>query len=1165
MLYLHRSERADALVESLGDVLRAPLADPFTPEVVAVPTRGVERWLAQRLSHRLGVSASDPNGTGERSDGVCGNLAFPFPGRLIGDAITAASGVAHDDDQWTPERAVWPLLEAIDAGVTEPWLSTLAGHLGGDADQQRSRRFTTARHLADLFDRYAVHRPTMVRSWAAGGDVSASGSPLPAGSAWQAELWRRLRERIGTTSPAERLDQACEALTADPSLVDLPERISVFGLTRLPASYLDVLRALATRRDVHLFLLHPSPALWERVADATPAGVTVARRADDTSAGLAQNPLLRSWGRDAREMQLVLTAGGTRDAVVDEHTPPAIGAPVTLLERLQDAVRRDTPPPEADARPLLDPDDRSVQVHACHGRARQVEVLRDAVLHLLADDPTLEPRDVIVMCPDIEEFAPLIQATFGAVVDEDDDGEAGERGVGASDAPVDLRVRLADRSLRQTNPVLSALSALLDLADARVTATQVLDFAARQPVRRRFRLDDDDLERVGEWVSSTAIRWGLDGEHRRPFKLANVEQNTWRTGLDRVLLGVTMAEEDQRLVEGVLPLDDVDSGAIDLAGRFAELVDRLHAATEMLSGRKTIAEWAAAIGAAGDAMFAVSDRDSWQRHQLRQIVDEVAGEAGHGSRPSAVLLDLTDLRALLADRLRGQPTRANFRTGHLTFCTLVPMRSVPHRVVCLLGLDDNAFPRRTERDGDDLVAVDPFVGDGDGRSEDRQLLLDSMLAATERLVITYSGNDERTNAPLAPAVPVGELLDAIDATVRLETVRLDTGRLGDTGATATAPSRRRVVTRHPLQPFDVRNFRAGDLGSPGAWSFDPGTLQAAVARTNDRRSPPAFLPGRLPPMQSKGVIELDQLVRFVKHPVRAFLRQRLGISLGDFTDVVVDAMPVELDGLQKWAVGERVLAARLAGVSPDACAASERARGDLPPDLLAPLAYADVAANVELLVAEAAKVVDADASVELDSVELTVPLDDGRLLVGTVAGVVGSTVRTVTYSRLAAKHRAAAWVWALALAAADKPYEVVTIGRSDKRGRKTTVSRFPEFADAGAARSILLELVDLYDRGMCEPLPIACATSAAYVEALRDRKDPAALAAKEWAGDRFGGENGEAEHVLVYEGRVPFDDVLAVPPCDDEIWDTTQPSRFGRYALRFWSALLDHEQLDHIR
>ena len=490
-------------------------------------------------------------------------------------------------------------------------------------------------------------------------------------------------------------------------------------------------------------------------------------------------------------MQLVL---GTHEHVAHHH--PIATREDTLLARIQADVRADRRP---EPRPL-DPQDRSIQIHSCHGRARQVEILRDAILHLLAEDDTLQPRDVIVMCPDIEAFAPLIQATFGAgeVVDDDEFEPLPEEL-----RPTDLRVRLADRSLRQTNPVLGVVAQLIDLAGRRLTASDVLDLADREPVRRRFRFEDEDLARIRDWVADSGIRWGLDAEHRAPYKLDDMAAGTWRSGLDRVLVGVTMTEEGHRLFEGVLPVDDVESLAIDLAGRMAELVDRLQAAVDAFGTAKPVAEWAEALATAADALTATSQRDAWQRAQLERILGDVVSEAG----ASDVALTLLEVRALLAERLQGRPTRANFRTGHLTICTLVPMRSVPHRVVCLLGLDDEAFPRKAPRDGDDIMLADPHVGERDPRPEDRQMLLDALMAASDRLIVTYAGNDVRTNTPRPPAVPVGELLDIIER---------------------TAPGAQ-VVVRHPLQPFDPRNFKPGTLGGDGAWSFNRVTLDGARA------------------------------------------------------------------------------------------------------------------------------------------------------------------------------------------------------------------------------------------------------------------------------------------------------------------------------------------------
>jgi len=1210
MLHLHRAERADALVAALGTVVVDPLDDPMAAEVVAVPTRGVERWLTQRLSARLGATPG-------RADGVCANIDFPYPAALVGGAVAAATGVERDADPWVAARSVWPLLEVIDAALGEPWLDPLASYLGatggtdpfqlGEADPslfgREARRFGSARHLADLYDRYGVHRPGMLRAWAAKEDVDGAGQVLRPQWSWQAELWRRLRDRIGVPSPAERLDDACVALRRDSGIVDLPARLSLFGLTRLPASFLAVLRSLAIHRDVHLFLLHPSPVLWRRVEEETGGRAAVVPRAADPTATLPANPLLMSWGRDAREMQLVLTAGGDGDATpADQHHPIDV-AETTLLQRLQADVRGDRPPPGLplagrDDRAVLDPSDTSLAVHACHGRSRQVEVVRDAILHLLAADPTLEPRDIVVMCPDIEAFAPLIHATFGAAegfdgaadgTDPAGSADPGAATTAAATGPtsVDLRVRLADRALRQTNPVLGVVADLLGLASARVTAAQVLDLAGREPVRRRFRFDDEDLARAEEWVAAAGVRWGLDAEHRAGFKLDALDANTWRAGLDRLLLGVAMAEDGQRLVGGVLPLDDVSSSDIDLAGRLAELLDRLTAALDRLTASQPIGAWAAALADAAALLTATTPTDAWQTAELRHLLDDVVAEAGaadadavttagfgvHSSRTSATderrssaepKLTLPEVQTLLADRLRGRPTRANFRTGHLTICTLVPMRSVPHRVVCLLGLDDGVFPRKTDVDDDDLVAADARVGDRDPRSEDRQLLLDALLAAESHLIITYSGRDERTNAERPPAVPVGELLDVVDRTVRLPD-----------DPTGEVRARTRIVVRHPLQPFDARNFMAGRLTGAAPWSFDAVALAGARAVAGERAEPAPFLPHPLPPVRGEAV-ELEHLVRFVQHPVKAFLRQRLGVSLSEDADDASQALPVELDALEQWGVGDRLLSGRLAGGDRDACVAAERARGTLPPGTLAEPVLGQVLPVVESLVAEAAEITGADA--EPRSLEINVPLADGRALLGTVAGVIdrgetGLLLRSVSYSRLAPKQRLTAWVRFLALTAAhpDRPVEAATIGRfrfTRKKGAVSIACLGPLGGDAASRRAAALAhldvLVDLFDRGLCEPLPLYCKTSAAWAEAAPAQRMQACSGVWEPQNDLGMGENREPEHQLVLGGISALADLLVPPPEPGESgdgWAGGEPTRFGRYALRLWSGLLDAEEM----
>ena len=265
-LYLHRAERADRLIIALGELLSVPLPDPFDTEIVSVPTRGVERWLSQGLAQRLGAAPG-------RSDGVCVGVAFPSPRRLVARAL-AGSTDEDNLDPWQPHRAVWPLLRVLDKCYGEPWAAVLWHYLGGNGNATEGnrihggRRWSTARHLADLFATYAATRPAMIENWAEGRDVDAAGSPLAEDRAWQAGLWRRLRDELNAPSPVERMQAAVARLRQEPESSDLPQRLSIFGATRLSSDYLVVLAALADHRDVHLWLTHPSPALWATIREA---------------------------------------------------------------------------------------------------------------------------------------------------------------------------------------------------------------------------------------------------------------------------------------------------------------------------------------------------------------------------------------------------------------------------------------------------------------------------------------------------------------------------------------------------------------------------------------------------------------------------------------------------------------------------------------------------------------------------------------------------------------------------------------------------------------------------------------------------------------------------------------------------------------------------------
>ncbi len=457
-LHLHRAERTDLLADGLGALLSVPLPDPFAEEVVIVGAKGVERWLSQRLSHVLG--------RGKGADGVCAGISFRSPRSLIveisGTGSARITGSAGGDDPWSPDAMVWPLLAVVDDSCDQDWCTTLATHLGhfesGDERELRQgRRYAVARRLAGLFASYARQRPQLLIDWENGTDGGIDSDLL-----WQPPLWRALLTRIDADPPHIRHTKTVAALKKSPT--ELPERISLFGHTRLPSTEIELLDALSTHHDLHLWLPHPSDDLWTSLS----TGTGPIPRREDTSHRQVHHPLLATLGRDLRELQRGLPA----DRQTDEYLTRPAGGDAHLLGWLQSDITANAVRPQG--RTLAD-DDRSVQVHSCHGPARQIDVLREVLLGLLADDPTLEPRDILVMCPDIETYAPLIVAGFG-LGDVVDGAHPAHR----------LRVKLADRALTQTNPLLGVASQLLTLAGGRATASEVLNLAEAGPVRTRF-------------------------------------------------------------------------------------------------------------------------------------------------------------------------------------------------------------------------------------------------------------------------------------------------------------------------------------------------------------------------------------------------------------------------------------------------------------------------------------------------------------------------------------------------------------------------------------------------------------------------------------------------------------------------------------------------------
>lgn len=1064
------------LADGLARLLAEPAPDPFTEELVLVPAKGIERWLSQRLSDRLGV---------------CAGVRFRSPRSLIAE-ITGTV----EDDPWSPEALVWPLLSVIDEHLDEPWARPLATHLGAfEAGEERElrqgRRYAVARRLAGLFASYARQRPGLLVSW-------LDGDPAESDLAWQPPLWRALVSRVDAVPPHVRHDQVRARLREAPS--DLPPRISLFGHTRLPVTDVELLDALATHHELYLWLPHPSDALWQTLASDRDRG-PVPRR-EDIAHRSVRHPLLATLGRDVRELQRALP-----EPTSDEYLSGTTFSD-SLLGWLQSDLAADEVRPQGRA---LAAHDHTVQVHSCHGPARQIDVLREVLLGLLADDPTLEPRDILVMCPDIETYAPLISARFGL----------GESVPGAHPAH-QLRVRLADRALVQTNPLLTVAGQILSLASGRATASEVLNLAEATPVRMRFGFTDDDLDAITAWVREANIRWGFDPGHRAPYGV-DFLHNTWRFGIDRVLAGVAVSEDAHAWLGATLPLDDVSSNRVELAGRFAEFVSRLHTTVTALSGTRSLAEWLTILSTGIDALAA--DSEDWPRSQMLREFAEIQDAA------VPISLQLSDIRALLDRHLAGRPTRANFRTGTLTVCTMVPMRSVPHRVVCLVGLDDGVFPRLGAVDGDDALARDPMTGERDIRSEDRQLLLDAIGAATETLVLTYTGANEYSGQARPPAVPLAELLDTLDITT-------------------SHPVRDQIHITHPLQPFDIRNVTPGGVLPGHPFTFDSTALIAARAAAGARAERPPFICGPLPAPDVTDVA-LTDLAAFFNHPIKGFFRA-LDYTLPWDVDGVSDDMPVEIDALEEWTVGDRLLADMLRGMTPADAQQAEWRRGTLPPGQLGWRRVSELRDRCAALAAETRGYRTDDSR----AFDIDIDLGGGRRVTGTVSPVFGERLVSVTYSRLDAKHLLQSWIPLVALSAHDhqREWSAVCIGRA-RRGPQPLVRSLGRPTDP---LGVLRDLVAIYDAGRREPLPLPLKTSYAWAQARRDRDDPELQAGYRWRSGNFPGEDADPAVERAFGKGIWLRHLMQPLRPGEETEGET--NRLGAYSARLWLPLLRAER-----
>jgi exodeoxyribonuclease V gamma subunit len=1150
-LHLFTSNRLETLAARLAGRLRRPLPSPFQSEVIVVRNKGMERWLKLELA---------------RQHGVCANCAFPFPeafGRQIfrglDPELPEESPLERDVLCWRVARALPDLLERSE-------FTPLRQYLAGAEDQRKFVQL--AGKIAYLFDQYLIFRPQMTLDWdqGRGGDwqavlwraVSADCNEHHAAALWkkfgallhEADGGAGFQPAAGASSP--RSDRGQDArpdrLEACPA-----SRLSIFGVSALPPYYLDLFAGLARRCQVNLFLLQPSLEYWGDITSPREGERILARqhRSDTEAFQLhleSGNRLLASMGYLGRDfLKLLLDVG---DWVTDESfTAPGEDTLLHCIQsdilHLKDRGREeasepmppvDGPAPETGApdsdpalRKPVAPNDDSIQVHSCHSPLREMEVLHDQMLDWFQRDPSLAPRDIVVMTPDIEIYTPFVQAVFGSPEDES----------------CAIPFSVADRGARRQSQIIATFLQLLGLPDTRFGAATVLGLLETPAVRERFGLSELDLGTIREWIEGTNIRWGIDAAHRARLGLPELAGNTWRDGLDRLLLGYAMAGRDGRLLEGILPFDDLEGEAIVL-GHFAEFIERLFALVETLGQARRLDEWAAALREVADQFFQPSEESAVELQTLRDALAALRRQHAlsgfHGPLALAAVLER------LAPALEEDLQHSGFLSGGVTFCGLKPMRSIPFKIVCLVGMNDGAFPRPTQHLSFDLMAKAPRLGDRSTREDDRYLFLETLLSARQRLYLSYVGQSVRDNSEAPPSVLVSELLDYVEQGFELarpltarepeESVQPSTLNVERSKLSVEGSIRTHLLTRHRLQAFSEEYFKPGSR----LFSYSRENCLASDSVRRARANPPPFL---IRPLSEPGPefrrVTLDELTAFFANPTKFLLNRRLNIFLPEEAGELDEREPFVLDALDRYQLKQDLLRRAVAGESLTESRALAAGAGQLPLGAVGHTDYGRTAAKVERFVERLRAQLPAQAIPPLD---LELVLGEFRVT-GRIAGRNATGPLLYRCANLKPKDILRAWLLHLAVHAAQPAGATTTLVGEDG---------LREYSTPPDAQALLKALLDLYWQGLSAPLKFFPNTALAFAEAdakgrqkkpSKASKPPLEKAREAWEGSEYNQRDGEQEEAHI---ALCFRDA---DPLDEE---------FMALARRVFGPILQHER-----
>ncbi|WP_022939762.1 exodeoxyribonuclease V subunit gamma [Psychromonas hadalis] len=1055
MFQVYHSNQLSLLKDLLVALMQqSPLENPFDNETVLVQSPGMAQWLQLEIASSTGISA---------------NIDFPLPASFIWQQFKQLLNDVPESSPFNKMSMTWHIMQLLPECLQDDDFSALKRYLENDGECRK--RFQLSQKIADIFDQYLVYRPEWIDSWdqTTESEISEWQAENPKATPlwieeqrWQAKLWKKLSDKIelnfseqGKAYHRAGLYKAfLSKLNSADKLTHLPKRIFVFGISSLPESYLQALLGLSKHCDVHFLLNNPCRYYWADIVDPKLLAkrfalnrqkLTVTQgkiknlndsswQKDETHRTWALsedefsevgNPLLASMGKMGRDFlyQLYSLEQNEIDAFVDINRDSLLHHIQADILDLQDSSQALSL--QADKHIVIDKNDHSLSLHLTHSIMREVEVLHDNLLTMLSEDSELTPKDIIIMVPNIDQYAPYVQAVFSSV-------EGNRR----------IPFTISDMSAQQENPILVSFLQLLNLNQSRYTREDILSLLEVPAILQRFKLSQADFVLLQKWINESGIRWGLNERSSEQWDLPKLSQNSWLFGLKRMLLGYAMGDE---LFADISPYDDIEGLQGELLGRFIDFIEVLIALEVRLKSPYQASQWQAFIYQLIDDFYLEDDENSDLFTLIREQVDKLV--TGTTDAQFDEPISLFVLLEFLNDNLSAQSNSQRFLAGQVNFCTLMPMRSIPFKVVCLLGMNDGVYPRNIVSMGFDLMAGHRKRGDRSRREEDRYLFLEALLSAQNRLYISYIGRDINDNSEKMPSVLVAELLNYCTQSFVLA------DNLNDKSSVASKMLLKAICKNYPMQSFSESYYMGG------VKTYNPVWWQAIQTEKRVEKTDKEDLLQTIPLAEPLIEVQLLHLKQFLKHPCKTFFNRRLDIYFELDTHEQDNDEPFSLDNLQQYHLKEQQFETALEGRSLPDLFEGIKATGELPVAEFAPLAFnRDLQAMKDLADITAGYFVG-----EIETVTVDIQFAEKRLL-GELSDHCENGLVRIKTGGIKGKEILTLWLEHLCYC--------ITHGEnlnSTLLGQGSGI--YFEEVPADYAYQRLSELIELYEQGLQQPLP----------------------------------------------------------------------------------------------